>query len=567
MERRRWSTGFTRSWSRRRVLGAASGTAAAAMAAACGGRGTRSSPAASTKSGQPKSGGVLVSNVTIDPYDWDITYLGSDQENNLGIGYAYDALLRYKSGPGVGFTDLGLQPGLAARWETPDPQTFIFQLRPGVRFANLPPLNGRALTTADVKWSFEYLSRTSPFEKLPAAQYGYMFEGLNSIETPDASTISAHFQNPFVPFINYAASHNMPILAREIFDKDGHFKDQIVGTGPWQFDQAGSAKGQRWIWKKNSNYWDTRKPYLDQITWLVIPDDSTAYAAFETKHMDLLVSSFGGGSGNGRTLSPSDADSIHKADPEVVLNARVSPSPTHMYMNVDKAPLNDLRVRKAISLGLDRDEWVKVMSAGQGAWALAGAFPDTFTDAEVHQMLKYDPAQAKQLVSAAGYPNGVDIELITPGPDLGQVRVTSDQLLQSQLKKVGINIVLKLMTRDQWAGLKRQKNYTMDLTSKLVLGDIDSYLYAVFHPSSKANYGSTNDPELTKLLVAQRAEPDPAKRRDICRQAVKIINVDQVWALASYKGVVYTPWQPYVKGWDLNFGDSNGQIAGMWLDK
>jgi peptide/nickel transport system substrate-binding protein len=553
--------------SRRRILTAGSGTAVLASLAACGGSTKQAAQTNSAKAGQPKAGGTVLTNVTIDPYDWDITYLGSDQENDLGIGYAYDSLLRYKSGPDVQYTDLSLQPGLAERWETPDPQTFIFHLRPGAKFANLPPVNGRPLTTDDVKWSFQYLSRSSPFDKLPPAQYGYMFEGLNSVETPDAGTITARFQSPFVPFINYTASHNMPILAREIYDKSGNFKDTIVGTGPWQLDTAGSAKGQRWVWKKNPTYWDAGRPYVDQITWLLIPDDSTAYAAFTTKHMDLLTAGIGGGSGNGRSPSPADAESIKKAAPDAVVTGRVSASPTHIYMNVARKPLDDVRIRKAISFALDRDEFVKVMTAGQGAWALAGAFPDTFSDAEVHQMLKYDPEQAKQLVSAAGYPNGAEIEFITPGTELGQSHVTEVQLLQAQLKKVGINLTLKTTTRDEWAGLKRQKNYSMDMTGKIVLGDIDSYLYAVFHPSSKANYGSTNDPELTKLLVAQRAESDPAKRREICRQAVKLINIDQAWALASYKGVGYTAWQPYVKGWNPNFGDSNGQIVSMWLDK
>ena len=555
--------------SRRRLIGAAAGTAAVGLLASCGSKPRSSTNSSTSASSKPKSGGTLVGNTVVDPFDWDQTYLGSDIPNDLESTFIYDSLLTFKTGPAVKFTELALAPSVAVKWETPDPQTYIFHTRPGLKWANLPPVNGRDLTSADVKWSYEYETRTGQFadKKLAQAQYDSFFEGMLGIDTPDASTVALHFKEPFVPFLNYTASHHLPILAHEIYDLDGHFKNRAVGTGPWQLDTASSQKGTHWLFKRNPTYWDTGKPYIDAINMLIIQDDATAYAAFETRQVDILTGGLGAGGGNGRSVTPDDAARIKKAAPDASVLSNVKPSPDHLYMQVQRPPLSDLRIRKAISLGMDRDEFVKVMTSGKGSWALAGAFPDTFSDAEIHQMLKFDPEQAKQLVVQAGYANGVDVEFIYPGESRGQAKITEMELFQAQMKKIGINLVLKSFDKGTWGDLKKQRNFSMDISSKKVEGDVDSYVYAIFYPTSKLNYGAVDDPQLTPLLEAQRREIDPAKRRDIVRQAVTRINVDQVWALAVYNDVDNEIWQPYVKNLTLNFGGGVGPLTNAWLDK
>ena len=185
---------------------------------------------------------------------------------------------------------------------------------------------------------------------------------------------------------------------------------------------------------------------------------------------------------------------------------------------------------------------------------MAGAFPDTFSQDEVHSLLKYDPAQARQLVAAAGYPNGVDLDYIFPGNFFGQIYLTQMQLLQAQLKQVGINLNLKSFDYPTYSMLKKQHNFTITDTPKELSGDIDSYLYNVFSPTSNEDYTEVNDPELSSLLLAQRQESDAAKRRDTCRQAVKRINVDEVWALGVYQGLYWNLWQPRLQNYAPHFG-------------
>ncbi len=534
---------------RRRVLQGGLAGAAVLALAACGAKprgGSSSSSTTAKGAAKPKSGGTLNYAITADPFDWDPSYAGPGIPNADGYHLAYNTLLTFKHGAGVPYDDLTLQPELVSKWEVPDAQTFIFHLRNGVKFADLPPVNGRAFDANDVKFSLEYASRTGAVaaKNLPAAQYATFFEGISGVQVVDPATVKVTFGSPFVPFINYMASPFIPMLAHEIYDQDGNFQNQIVGTGPFQLDKASSQHGSKWVWKKNTMYWDAGKPYMDGINWLVVQDDAAAQAAFQTKQLDLLDSD----------LDQTSMDVLTKAMPSAVKYQTVDPAPMHLYMSVKpSSPLADLRLRQAIAYTIDRDAFLKTLFNGQGAWPMAGAFPDTYSQAEIRSMLKHDLTQAKQLVAAAGHPDGVDLQFNYPGNAYGQIYITQMQLLQSQLKQVGINLQLNSLDKATESTLKKEHKFTITDTTKSLAGDVDSYLYAVFYPGSRENYTDVNDPQLTPLLVQQRQETDPTKRRQIVREAVKRINVDEVWALGVYNGLIWNIWQPRLHDYAPHF--------------
>ena len=547
---------------RRRLMGTAAMLGAGIAAAGCNAnRGASTKPSSSASSvGKPQPGGQLITRVTTDPFDWDMSYTGKSLPNQEGTSVAYDSLLSFKNGPDVTYDTLMLQPRLAQRWEIPDAQTYIFHLHNNAKFANVAPVNGRALTSSDVKWSFEYASRTGQFKdkKMSVGQFGWFFEGLNTVDTPDMATATVRFQEPFVPFINYSASNFNIIVPHEIYDQYGNFKDHIVGSGPYQIDEAASQKGSRWVWKKNLDYWDAGKPYINQITWLVLTDDASAAAAFQTKQLDLL----GGGGGN---LGVTQAQQVKKDNPDAVMYSYTNPAPLHLYMNNRVAPLNDTRVRQAISLAMDRDEFIKSIVGGQGAWALAGAFPDTFSQAEIKQILHYDPAKAKQLLSDAGYADGLSMDFIYPGNAYGDVYIQEMQLFQAQLKKVGVNLNLKSLDKGTYSTDKKKGNYVITFTGKDLSGDVDSYLYATFHTGQRDNYAGVSDPKLDAMIEAQRQETDPAKRRTLVRQAVQYIN-EQAYSLAMFYGPGFQFWQPRLKNYAPHFGVNGWPITNSWLE-
>ena len=529
----------------------------AAFVAACGnsgqGRGKKS-PSSTDAAGKPAHGGRIVLRVTTDPFDWDTTYGGNTSPNGEGAALSYECLLGFKYGPGVKYGDSILEPRLAERWESPDGATYIFHMRPGVRFAATAPVNGRQLIADDIRWSYAYQSRTGEFSKLGKSTSTSDFTGLVDLQAPDPNTAVVRFGQPYAPFVAAVAAIR-PILAHEIYDQDGNFKSRMVGTGPWTLDVAGSQKGNRWRWNKNADYWKSGQPYMDGIDWLILPDDATAYSAFQAGQLDIV-----------KTLDSSPAEALKRSVPKAVEAANLAFSTGPIYMNAQQPPLNDLRVRQAIGYSIDRDAFIKALTAGQGGWAAAGAFPNTFTQPEIKQMLKFDPAHAKQLLNQAGYSNGLDMDMIYPGSAYGEAYVTKIQLLQAQLAKTGIRLSLKTMDKNEYASRRRDGKFTILSSNEIEFqGDIDSALYTKFHPDSTGNYGRVNDPALTQLLDAQRRETDPAKRADIVRQAVRLINVDQVWGLALYYPVEYQFWNPAVENYAPRGGLKGWVLTDTWL--
>jgi peptide/nickel transport system substrate-binding protein len=493
-----------------------------------------------------------------------MSYTGKSNPNQYGAGLAYNSLLSTKTGADLKYEQVILTPALAERWEVQDAATYTFHLRKSVKFANLPPINGRELTAEDVKWSYEYWSRTGQFaeKKLPQARFNWFFEGVTDIQTPDSSTVVVRFKDPFVPFINYAGSYNNPIVAHEIFDQYGNFKDHIVGTGPFQLDETSVQKGSRWSWKKNPDYWDAGRPYLDEVRWLIIPDDAAAIAAFEAKQVDIIGAT-------GDVFGLPQTQQIPKAYASAVQDEHLPTGPTlWLDINNQTPPLNDVRVRQALSLAIDRDEFIKTFAGGKGAWALPGAGPDTFTQAEIQQLLHYDPNQAKQLLSEAGYPNGVDLDFTYPGAAYGQDYISHLQLLQAQAKKVGINIQLRSQDKNTWSSLEMTGKYLITAnpkTSAMPGGDIDAYVYANFHSGTGENRYGVKDAQLDKMLEAQRREPDAAKRNELVREAVRYVT-QQAYGIAVFRAAQCQFWQPSLKGYTPNAWSVTVPQANSWIE-
>jgi peptide/nickel transport system substrate-binding protein len=493
--------------------------------------------------------------VPVDLSNFDPSIATRSEANHIGP-ISYEGLLGYKTGPDLAYLDIQLAPQLAERWEvSPDARQYTFYLRKGVKFAERPPVNGREVNAGDVKWSYEYWTRTGPFKdkKIAPGTYDWMLEGLESIEARDASTMVVRFKNGFVPFLNYSASFRIPIAPHEIYDADGHLQDQIAGTGPFQLDMAASQRGSHWIWKKNPSYWQQGRPYLDEVRTIRIADEAPEQAAFQAKQIDSVI-----------TPDSRVVEELKRNLPDMVATEYAPPFALHLWMNLRPGNLlTDKRLRQAVSLGIDRDEFIRTYG-GRGEWALAGVFPGLFNETEVKQMLRFDPTEARRLVAEAGYPNGIDMAYMLT-PDTGKLFVSQSELLQAQLKKAGINLVMKSFT-NQEAATKRRNGDGYDIAPtrrSSVDTDVDSNIYAPFHSQSPGNFGRVNDPKVDALVDGQRREPDAAKRREIVREAARYIAQESLGMILPYS-VEYRLTQPYLRGYQPNFG-SPWPLTDAWL--
>ena len=162
----------------------------------------------------PKRGGLLVTAYNRNPVGFDPHKTISDPTMTR-INRIYSRLLRFRTGPEWEPGDYTPEADLAERWEQPDHLTFIFHLRKGVKFHNKPPVNGREMTSADVKYSLERMQNLS--------QSKYLLEKVKNIEAPDNYTIKITLSEPYVPILNNLANHTALILAKEVEAQFGDF--------------------------------------------------------------------------------------------------------------------------------------------------------------------------------------------------------------------------------------------------------------------------------------------------------------------------------------------------------
>ncbi len=531
------------------------------LAAACG---APAAPAGQTQSQKspPKYGGTLNLASVTDPFDYDLTLNGISAPNPDYFFMSLYSLVSFRAAPEVAFADEVMEPSLAESWEiNKDATVYTFHLRKGVRFSDLPPVNGREFTSKDVKFTYEYYSRSGEFkDKKPASPVAWTYEGIQTIETPDAYTAVVKFSEPRASFRGITAANRWSaIVPREIYDRDGDFKNALAGTGPYVIDQAASQKGSRWVYKKNPKYFQPERPYIDEVRWLILADDSATRAVFQTRQVDM----FGYGT-SGFTVE--QADSIKASNPNAVAYKFNAPAPLQLMFNTKKQPLDDLRVRKAMALAINRDEYLQVFGKGQGQWALTPALLGAFSEQEIKQIIKYDPEEARRLLVESGHAGGVNLEFMYTAERGGRY-MKEMELLISQLKKANINLTAKGTDKASDTRRKITGDYEISLVpSARTAGDVMDWAVAHFLPGSSSNFNQLDDLRVTAMLKAGESEPDLKKRTEIVRQIARYA-YDNVLAISIYHGVDHAFWHPYVKNFTPNFWTRGVPIVNTWLEK
>ena len=226
---------------------------------------------ASTK--PPKRGGTLTRASA-----WDPPVIDPRLTQSVGL-YQFAALtgsrlVRYTfPDEATGPTDLGLKGDLAESWtSSPDARVWTFKLRQGVKWHNVPPLNGREFVAADVKYCFEAYAKEG-------AQ-SFTFQEIEGIETPDKHTVRVHLKTPNVLFPQNLAEPITVLFSREVLEEDGDLKKRFIGTGPYMLKEH--TRKVRVVLARNPDYWDKGRPYVDEYIILSTPDAATRMAAFRT---------------------------------------------------------------------------------------------------------------------------------------------------------------------------------------------------------------------------------------------------------------------------------------------
>ena len=511
----------------------------------------------------PKRGG------TINIRAWDPPHFDPHQtisyKTHIAYSFTHSRLLKYRAGPAVTPGSFTVEGDLAESWSQPNELTYVFKLRKGVRFHAKPPVNGRELTADDVLYSIER------FRTLKGNANAYMLSSVDKVEAPDKYTVKMTLKEPYVWLLDMLAnSHAVPIIAKECVEKFGDLKrpEATVGSGPWMLDSYRPNVGMTFV--RNPAYFLAGLPYIDRVEVFVDEDNASRMAAFLAGKYDLGWEYMG-------IINRSDwvqiKDVLKTRRPRLQTVEFTTPVVQHISMRTDKAPFSDVRVRRAMSMAVDRKTIID--SIYEGVAVLNPAVPAALRDwsipmeqlGEGAAYYKYDPTAAKKLLAEAGLPNGFSatVEFTTYG---STVVVDSCQLVLKYLKDVGIDA--KLVTKEYGAYISTTfygKFDTLAYGPQTGFQEPDNHLYGQYYPGELKNQSHINDPVVADMLIRQRRTADPAKRREVIYDIQRYLAKQQYYVQMP-SAVLVGAWDGALKNYAPNHGyDYGGRLMAAWLDR
>ena len=527
-----WSRLNRRRLSRRALL-SAGGTTALGLAAAgvvgCGGGGnggfnrTTATPFDGVE-GNPIPGGSvtygrLLSVLGIDPHI-DLTGIDIDQ-----LLYSY--LYSWKpSAETAIFNNFALSVEMPAE----DHTEFIFTLRPGVKIQPQidNPAKGEELTSEDVKQSFirRGTAITAPDKRFPLRISGTTSPDATrlaaALKTPDPYTFSFKMSSPFVPAFREMSNPTWAIVPAKVIEQYGSafsansLGQKAFGSGPFMLREF---RGQeRIILERHPEYFLNSRPWLNEMRYIIITEPQSLLAAFDSGQHDV----------NGAIMNKAQAeDRMKKEDKFVIVKV-----PTRFYPVIHfkiRPPFEDVRVREALDLALDRDEMISLIWDGEGfangpvQW-LQTRF--SLPQDELRTAMPYDPEGARQLLSAAGYENGFEVKMKIPRVPGAPLIADLSSLIKDQLAKVGINILLDEVELGTFiANVILPGNFDLAFFPNLPYDEPDRPL-SFYHTRGVTGVGNWNNytnPEIDKLIDAQESEFDEEKRIKLILDVQRLI--------------------------------------------
>ena len=485
---------------------------------------------------------IIDSRDNYDPRSLDPA-LSTDVPTGRAVGYVFDGLTRFTPTAQV-------EPGLAERWEiSRDGRTYTFHLHRGVSFHNGAPLRAHTVITS---WE----RALDPATKSGASEFLYPIQGarefhqgksqsISGVVARDDTTLVVTLEQPLAAFLKLLA---MPV-ASVVPERAGpDLGEHPVGTGPWRFVEW--KHDDYLLFARNDHYF-LGAPKAESLQARIIAEPSTSVAEFESGTVDVLQ-------------IPADETGEWEEDESrrPLLSSTPALELVYVGINTTRGPLRDVRVRQAINYAVDINTIIERLVSGRGTRA-AGVVPPALTGYDsTRKPYPFDPAKAKQLLAAAGYPNGIDIELWT---SVTPIYVRIAETIQAYLNAVGIRT--KVVQRESAASRAAARKGETDMILKdwyADYPDAENFLYPLLYSGNKGSGGNVSfysNAQFDSTILAARRELDDAKRNALLRKADSIAFVDAPMMFLYFYNELYAV-QPWIKGFrpPVIF---NGQ---RWLD-
>ncbi len=447
-----------------------------------------------------KPGGSITVGLELDIPGFDPLKVGVYDTAALTASSAIFETLTYLDDKGEA------QPKLALSWtHSDDFKTWTFKLRPGVKFHDGTPFNSEAY-----KANFD--RQKDPANKCRCAFY---IAGVKDVQAVDELTLVYNLVDPSVNFpslVSYANQNAAMHSPTAWKTKGDDYNRNPVGTGPYVLKSW--TAGDRLVLERNPDYWNKDKVYLDRIILKPLPDAQSRFASLQSGEADIVWD------------DEYDADNIQKAqkDPKMTVHTYVGSGAAVYAFNTKVAPFDDVRVRQAMVMALDRKKMSQAITNGlarpttnpygDGSWVKCkddGALPE-------------DLEKAKALIKDYGKP--VDFKMVVTATPRGR---NVGQVLQQFWKRAGANMEIEQIDQATVVPRAFMRQFQLIPWRIVDLADPDVQMYANFHTGSPVALANYSNPDLDKLLEDARTSPDQAKRIDLYCAISRHINQQALW--------------------------------------
>jgi peptide/nickel transport system substrate-binding protein len=404
-----------------------------------------------------------------------------------------------------------LQPAIADRWSiSRDGKVYTFHLRPGIKFSN-----GQPVRAEDVKFSLDRFGDPRQNAVLGAVAAGY-----KGTEVVDDETVKITLANPVAAWLYNISIFPAFIVPKDLVERQGDaFWKRPVGTGPYMVKEF--ARGSHITFERNPHYWESGKPYLDEIRFNFITDGNSRVLALKNGQAQIA---------DGIPFSQVNAID---ADRNLVIQAARVPLFLGMWFNHQRPPLADRDVRQAMQYAIDKESINRAIFRGVGTIPNSVLPPFKF-DASDEDLPPYafDLEQARRLMASSRFPDGFEISLQYPAgfeyyKQLGL-------LLQQQWAPLGIR--LKLVEQDQATVSQRfyQSDYDLTFPYAQFTSDVvvpDEYALFVADPSNglRGFYSNWENPEVVSLVKQFTQSTDEAQRTELWPRIQRLMLEDSPW--------------------------------------
>jgi peptide/nickel transport system substrate-binding protein len=502
---------------------------------------------------KPRPGGELVFVVPSEPPSYD-----GHQEETFGLIHPiaphYSTLMRVDPNDKTGTKPVG---DLAESWNiSKDGLVYTFKLRKGVKFHD-----GADMTSKDVKASYDkIINPPAGVKSLRKAAYS----AVAAVEAPDPETIRFRLKYPESSFLLNLASPWNFIYKADIIQKDPHwYEKNINGTGPFTFVEH--VKGSHWVGKKNASYWDKGKPYLDGYRAIFISSSSAQVAAVRGERAMIQF----------RGFSPPEREQLVQAlGPKITVQESPWDCLLFVSMHHEKKPFDDKRVRRAMSLALDRweasDKLSKITIVRDVAGVQVPGTPYATPPEELTKLAGYGKdvkaarAEARKLLKEAGVPDGFAFTFKNRG--IPHPYEPLGIWLIDQWRQIGLNVKMEIIEASAYHPMLKRGDFEVAMDFQcgfIVEPDLD---LARFVSTSDANYGRHKDTVIDDLYQRQARATDIDERKKLVRQLEKRLLDDEVHVLYTLQWHRTIPHSSRVKGWTITPSHYlNNQLDTVWL--